>query len=314
MTCSTTNGSILDQPFVKEFIVAMNPFIDEPVKTLRCFYDPFGYQMGTGSNGPAGYRLGWSTYNELTVMPYAAARGATGNFSSFEWNSYLRYSEVIAPGVLFQGTGYFNARWWEGPGSVSVPGQVDQVSTDLELGFFNDGPWSGQIAFHPQLVDTYEAPLDWNAFNFDGRAIAMYKASPEWSFVGGVAIWDRVDKLIIPTGGVIWTPNNRWELRILFPRSRISYFLGNWRNADHWIYGTYEYTAESYQSYDKQISYSDRIQITDDRLCLGIRADRGRYSYFVEGGWVFNRQVKFGGITPNFNLDDTGLIRVGLMY
>jgi hypothetical protein len=247
-------------------------------------------------------------------MPFAAARGASGNFSDFEWNSYLKYSQVIAPGVLFQGIGYFNARWWEGPGNVAVPGQVDQVSTDLELAFFNDGPWSGQIAFHPQIVNTYDAPLDSNAFNFDGRAIAMYKASPEWSFVGGFQVWDRVDTLIIPNVGAIWTPNNRWEFRVLFPKTRISYFLGNRNNTDYWLYGTAEYTAEAYQSYNDQTNYSDRIQITDDRLCLGLRSEKGRYTYFVEGGWVFNRQVRFSGSSPNFNLDDTGMLRVGLMY
>src|SRR5262249_23708300 len=155
---------------------------------------------------------------------------------------------LVAPGVLFNGTGYFNARWWDGPSGVALPGQVDQVSTDLELGFFNDGPWSGQIAFHPQIVETYEGRLDQNAFNFNCRIVTTYQASHEWSFVGGVAFWDRVNLIVVPHVGVIWTPNNRWEFRILYPRSRISYFVGNWGDGDVWIYGQAEYTAEAFQA------------------------------------------------------------------
>ena len=303
-----------NSPFVEEFVSAMNPFKPEQVRTIKEYYDPFGFQMGTGSFGPPGYRLGWTTYNDFAFLPSSAARGTTGSMQITEWNSYLRYSHLIGPGMLFNSTGYFNARWWEGPSGVPVPGQVDQVSTDLELAFFDGGPWSGQIAFHPQIVETYEARLDKNAFNFDGRAIATYKATPEWSFVGGVAIWDRVDLMIVPHAGVIWTPNNQWEFRILYPKTRISYFLGNWNNADVWLYGEAEYTAEAWQSVDKQTSSSDRLQMTDDRVGTGVRWDAGRYSLFVEGGYVFNRQIKFAGSNPSFDLTNTGMIRAGLRY
>ncbi len=307
-------NSFWENPFVKEFMSGMNPFQDEEVHTLPNYYDPFGNQMGTGSQGSNGYRLGWVTYNDITILPTAPAFGTTGDMKIVEWNSNLKYSHVISPGVLFNGTGWFSARWWDGPGGINLPAQVDQISTDLELGFFNDGPWSGQIAFHPQIVSTYEARLDRNAFNFDGRVIAMYTASPQWSFVGGVALWDRVDLLVVPHTGVIWTPNDRWEFRLLYPRSRISYFLGNYYDADVWLYAQAEYTAESWQTIITDPTTSDRMQMTDDRLSLGVRWDTGRYSFFTEGGYVFNRHIKFAGSTPSFDLGDTAMLRTGVRY
>jgi hypothetical protein len=231
-----------------------------------------------------------------------------------EWNSNVRFSQVIHPGVLFNLTAWLDGRWWDGPGGINLPGQVDQYSTDLEFGFFIDGPWSGQIAFHPQIVKTYGSPLDGNAVNLDGRAIATYKAAPEWSFVFGVAIWDRVDTMVVPHAGVIWTPDNRWEIRALFPKSRVSYLLGSWRKADFWIYGQYEYTAESWQVYLSETQPSERIQLTDDRMTLGLRWDEGRYSFFTEAGYVFDRQAKFAGSSPGFNLGETGMIRFGIRY
>ena len=292
----------------------MNPFVPEELHLLPNYYDPYGFQMGTGSTGRQGYRMGWVSYNDITVIPASPAFGTAGNMKIVEWNSNTKYSHLISPGVLFNGTGIINARWWDGPAGIALPGQVDEVSTDLELGLFNEGPWSGQIAFHPQIVESYEGRLDGNAFNFDGRAIATYMASPQWSFVGGVAIWDRVNTLVVPHVGFIWTPNNCWEFRILYPKSRISYFLGHWHNADFWVYGQAEYTAEAYQASIATPDSSDRIQITDDRLSLGLRWDKGRYSFIAEGGYIFNRQIIFAGSTPAFNLGDSGMIRVGVRY
>jgi hypothetical protein len=303
-----------EDPAVKGLIEELNPFALVVLKTLPNYYDPFGWQMQTGSTGPQEFRLGWTTYNEAVVLPAAKTFGTTGTMKMIEWNSNLKYSNLIAPGVLFNGTFWFDAHWWDGPSGVALPGQVDQISTDLELGLFNEGPLSAQIAFHPQVVESYDERLDKNAFNFDGRAIATYRMSPEWSFVGGVAIWDRVDTMIVPHVGAIWSPNNRWEFRALFPNSRISYFMGNWAGVDWWFYGHYEYSSEAWQSKVAQVPSSDRIQLTDQRLSLGLRCDQGRYSFFAEAGYAFDRHIQFSGSTPAFDLQDAALVTCGLRY
>lgn len=306
----------IDACHLHELIDLFNPFSKEPVRVIPGYYDPYGWQGSYGTDGYQPWRLGWSLYHDLAVMPFASVSGgSTGEMKIVEWNSYTRLSELIAPGVLFNGTGFFNARYWDGPGGTALPGQVDQISLDLELGFFNEGPWSGQIAFHPQIVDGYEQPLNNYAFNFDGRAIAMYLLSPNWSLVGGLGVWDRVDVLVVPHVGAIWTPNSRWELRLLYPRSRISYYLGRRGKTDFWLYGVAEYTAEAWQANigDPTI-VADRIQLTDDRVTIGLRWDTGRHSIFVEGGIVFNRQAKFIGPTPDFDLSNVGTIRAGFRF
>lgn len=294
-----------------------NPFGHTTVRVLPGYYDPYGWQGSYGINGYQPWRLGWSTFHEVAAIPGVAVSGggAYGSMMMSEWNSNLRLSELVAPGIVFNGTGNFNAHYWSGPGGPDLPGQVDQLSTDLELGFFNDGPWSAQIAFHPQIVDGYESKLNRNAFNFDGRAIATYLASPHWSFVGGIAVWDRVDTMIIPYGGAIWTPDSHWELRLLFPRTKISYYLGRQNGKDFWVYGVAEYTAEAWQANigDPTI-VADRIQLTDDRVSIGFRRDSGRHSAYIEAGYVFNRQAKFAGPTPNFDLNNGVMIRAGFRF
>ena len=293
-----------------------NPFFKTTVRVLPNYYDPYGWQASYGTNGYQPWRLGWSIFHEVAVLPTSSVSGGTtGEMQIVEWNSNVRLSELIAPGILFNGTGYFNAQYWDGPGGIDLGGQVDQLSLDLELGFFNDGPWSGQIAFHPQIVDGFDQPLNGNAFNFDGRAIATYMVSPAWSLVGGFAVWDRVDLMLVPHVGAIWTPDARWELRLLYPRTRISYYLGRMGAKEMWLYGIAEYTAASWQAnIGDPTLVADRIQLTDDRLSLGIRWDGGRHSVFIEGGYVFNRHVKFAGPTPHFDISNAGMIRAGIRF
>lgn len=299
-----------------ELLDTFNPFAKSTVRVLPGYYDPYGWQGSYGTNGYQPWRLGWSLYHDVAILPFSTVTGGTtGEMKMVEWNSNTRLSELIAPGILFNGTGYFNAHYWDGPGGIALPGQVDQLSLDMELGFFNDGPWSAQVAFHPQIVDGYDSPLNNYAINIDGRAIVSYLASPNWTFVGGFAVWDRVDLLVIPHVGVVWTPDTRWELRLLYPRTRISYYLGQRGKSDFWLYGVAEYTAEAWQAdIGDPVTTYDRIQLTDDRLSLGIRWDSGRHSVFLEGGYVFNRQAKFAGPTPNFDLNNVGMVRAGVRF
>jgi hypothetical protein len=132
--------------------------------------------------------------------------------------------------------------------------------------------------------------------------------------VGGLAAWDRVHLLVVPHVGIIWTPNERWEFRLLFPKSRASYYLGQWHNADVWLYSEAEYHVEAWQNSTHMPTTHDRIQITDERLSLGLRWDFGRSSFFVDGGYVFDRHAKFAGTLPSFDIGNAGMFRAGLRY
>ena len=299
-----------------ELADTLNPFNRTTVRVLPGYYDPYGWQGHYGTDGYQPWRLGWTLHHDLAILPLSTVSGGTtGELQIVEWNSNLRLSEIVAPGVVFNGTGHFNARYWDGPGGVALPGQVDQFSADLELGFFNDGPWSAQIGFHPQIVNGYGAKLNHNSINIDGRAIVSYLASPNWSLVGGVAFWDRVNLLVVPHVGVIWTPDTRWELRLLYPKTRISYFLGRRGQSDFWLYGCAEHTAEAWQAnIGSPTVVADRIQLTDDRVSIGLRWDSGRHSAFVEAGCAFNRRAIFAGPTPDFDISNVGMLRAGLRF
>lgn len=307
-------SDILDQPFVKETIQEFNPFATYDFDTLEGYFDPFGWQAQYGNQGPQPYRLGWTNYNDIAYQPPARTSGTSGHVSIFEWHSAVRYANLIRPGIVFDSLAWFNADWWSGPSGVALPAQFDQVSLDSQLGFFGEGPWTVQVGFHPQIVGSVDSRLNRNAFNFDGRVVATYKSSNELSFVFGLAYWDRVTGLLVPHAGVIWTPDPRWEFRLLFPQSRISYYLGRWRGGDAWLYGAAGYNVEAWQTDITIPQTNDRMQLSEETLLLGARYDVGRHSFFVEAGGVFNRHVKFAGPTTDFSIGDSPVFRIGYRY
>jgi hypothetical protein len=91
--------------------------------------------------------------------------------------------------------------------------------------------------------------------------------------------------------------------------------VGRRGRTEFWVYGVAEYTAEAWQAnIGNPTRVADRIQLTDNRLSLGLRWDSGRHSVFVEGGYVFNRRAKFAGPTSDFDISDVGMLRAGVRF
>ena len=275
--------------------------------------------FGIGTVGPQPYRFGWGSYYDVGYLPDSAASGGRGDFQIFEFNAAWRKTMGLpadnAPNWIFSWTPQFNLRNWTGPDLVPLPGHVYRFGSDFELATPANNPWSVQLGFTPALVSDFESSLSRDSFNFDARAVLFFRTSQQWMFALGAAYWDRVDGMVIPYAGVVWTPNDRWELRLMFPKSRISYFVGNVWGAATWLYGGVEYTAEAYQIGMPGVNKShERIQLTDYRAVFGARAEKYGVMGFVEAGWVFDRDVKFKYGTPGFDIGTGFFGRMGVRF
>lgn len=129
----------------------------------------------------------------------------------------------------------------------------------------------------------------------------------------GFEYWNRVRNYVIPYGGIIWTPDNRWEFRLLFPNSRVSYYLGNFHTMDVWAYASAEYLIEAYQI-DTTLGVRERGQWKDYELLFGFDAGKGKFSAFLQAGAIFDRHVRFNGPTPDFNLGNSVIVRTGIIF
>ena len=174
--------------------------------------------------------------------------GASGKFGVFEANAALRYTTGWPGGSnwIFSWTPEFNYRSWSGPTNPNLPRMCFALHP-----ISNWRPRQQSVepptGFHSRFRQRFVATPSSDAFNYDVRGVVFLRTSPQLMFALGAAYWHRVDDILIPYAGIVWTPNDHWEFRLMFPKSRISYFLGNWWGASAWAYGGVEYNVEAYQ-------------------------------------------------------------------
>ena len=279
-------------------------------------YDPFAsQQFAYGFIRTTPYRLGWHSYEDVTYIASAPADGVSGSFQSTELNGSLRYSTLLNEQTLFAATGSWNSRYWSGPTGIAMPPHVNQFVGDLQWSSVNAGPWNWTVGVTPQINSDFDRQLTSDAYMVDARAVLFNKISPQLTVAIGAAYWDRADNIFIPYGGVIWTPDDHWEIRAMFPKSRVSYYLGNVDATDVWLYGAAEYTVDAYQiDFDDATRLKDRAEFRDYRFLLGVHAQRCRWSAFFEGGYITDRHVEFRGSTPGFGIGDSWLLRAGIAF
>lgn len=282
---------------------------------LQNYYDPFSNQFAFGNQGNQPYRFDLYSYDDFTYLPTAPVRGVTGSFQDLQWNAWMRYSRAIAGSYIFAWTPTWNSSFWTGPSGVALPPDVDQIRSDFQLSSVQPGPWNWQVGFTPQINADFRRSLDYNAYMFDGRAVLFYQPTAQWRFAFGMAYWNRVRGMLIPYGGVVWSPNERWEFRLFFPKTRISRYWGTVSGKHVWTYASLEYNVQAYQVEIEDAGRAKtRMQLASEQLLIGASAQQGSWTAFVEGGLIFNRHVRFRGSTPSFGINDALMLRIGALY
>lgn len=291
-----------------------NPFATPSDPVLPYLGDP-NQTILSGINGPQPHRLGFTpTFDSTFILPSSAKNPGNGQMSIQEYDAALRYTSIIGGDWAFTNTAQGGARLWDGPQASNMPGSVFRFGWDFLLNSPSYNGWSMAFNFNPSINSDLHASLYRQAFNFDGNITAFYQMSPAFLWVLGVQYWDRVDKIILPSAGVVWNPTDRLEMRILFPKSRISYFLGTVGDGAHWLYGTAEYNVQSYQIDSPGVSSHEQVQLSDWRFGIGLRSDHATYDKYVEIGYVLGRQVDYLRSTPDFNLNDGFMVRAGVRF
>lgn len=289
-----------------------DPFLGNGDGTL--FADP-GHGLGTV--GPRPYQFGWTSRGDVAYIP-SSSTDAQGDLSILEVNAALRYTTgwpAAMPNWIFSWTPEFNLRGWDGPNSPDLPGHGLRFASDFEFATPGNDPWSIQLGFTPAFVNDLNASVNSDSFNWDGRAILFFRPSQELMIAAGAAYLDRVNDKIIPYAGIVWTPNQNWEWRLMFPKTRVSMFIGNWGAEAKWLYAGVEYNIEAYQiGVPSPSGRDERVQFVDYRAMLGLRGEAQGVSTFGEVGWVFAREVDYEYGTPGYDLSPNLYFRLGLRF
>lgn len=280
---------------------------------------PFG-QYTYGVNGPQPYRYGWTARYDFTYMPSEGTSSPNvGSLGIFGFDLEKELVRPLPTGWVFSIAPQYNLRLWDGPrgtpGQAHLPGDAHRFGLGLKLATPDFGGNTFEFGFNPALATDFEESLSRNTFQFDGHAVWFWRWTPQFMVALGAAYWDRVDDIVLPYAGVVWNPNDRLEFRLLFPKPRISLFLGAPSGIATWAYVSGEYHVESYEISMSPPGARDQVQLTDWRLLGGMRFETGWLTTFVEAGGVFGRDVEFrNASSTDFDLNSGFIGRAGFRY
>lgn len=278
------------------------------------FYDLFSTQFAWGNRGRQRYHFGWYSYDDVVWLPPASTHAAMGTFSNLEMNTWIRYASQLDSQWVFTGTGYLNNRFFSGPQKPMIGPETNLLGLDLQWANISQGPVGGQFAVTGWINSDFNHGLTSNAIMGDVRGVAIFQLAPQLQVAVGAAYWDRVRRLAIPYGGIVWTPDENWELRLFFPKTRISRHLGAPLGIDTWFFASGEYNVEAYQMRLAETGLRDRMEQSDYRLSIGVNGERGGYSVICETGVVLDRRVRFRSGTSDFGIGDNWFLRIGLLF
>lgn len=278
-----------------------------------------------GLNGPQPYRYGWSSRWDFGFLPSEGTSSpSVGSLGIFEMDVEKEWVAPMAWNWIFSVAPQFSLRTWDGPRGtagpppISLPGAGYRFGLGLKMATPQYMGWSAEFGFNPAIASDLGGTLTSDGWLFDGHAVAFWRWNPYWMWALGAAYWDRVDGMVIPYAGVVYTPNQYWEFRLLFPKPRVSVFLGAPWGMPTWAYVSGEYHVEAYEVVVRPPggggSQQTRVEFEDWRVLGGLRWEAGWLTTFVEAGWVFGREVDYERVGQDFDVDTGFIARMGFRY
>jgi hypothetical protein len=216
---------------------------------------------------------------------------------------------VITPG--------FTTHFLQGPADVDLPPRLFEAYTQFRWLSQVTPQWGLDLAITPGVFSDFNQSSS-KSFRLTGHGAAAWTYNPTIKFVLGAAYLDLPENNVIPIGGLIWTPNEETKFNLIFPNPKISrqvHFLDNCaKDVETWVYIAGEFANDAWAIAHSDGS-NDLVVIRDNRVILGLeRKAHGGLTANVEVGYVFGRRIRFNSDLPDFEPEDTLLLRVGLMY
>ncbi|MDR1491364.1 MAG: DUF6268 family outer membrane beta-barrel protein [Planctomycetaceae bacterium] len=130
-----------------------------------------------------------------------------------------------------------------------------------------------------------------------GRGRIYYQYENNIELMLGVQYINREHIKLLPTFGVIWTPNEKTEWHLIFPDPRLYRYLGNTNDTAWWGYVRGEYGGGSWsvKTFNGDVIRTD---YNDIRVALGLEfrnKPKQCLSGHFEIGGAFNRELYTGG-------------------
>lgn len=215
-----------------------------------------------------------------------------------------------SPLILTPGAG---VHYFSGPDAPDLPPRVYDTYLEVRTLRKLSDEWTLDLGVTPGWYSDYEQSSS-DGLRIGGRAIGIYTYSPTTKYVLGVLYLDREDIKLLPVGGVIWNPDPDTSYELVFPRPKLAKRLHVECNRETWAYIAGELGGGSW-AIERADGSDDVFAYRDLRAILGIERKicKGPVAR-LEVGYVFAREIEYASSTPDFEPDDTVMLRAELGF
>lgn len=212
---------------------------------------------------------------------------------------------------------FYGIHFVDGPSGLDVPPRLHDAAVQFEhfRPLSDDWLLMGDITIG-EFADDHSFGTS-EALRITGGGAAVYRPNDVWKVVLGAQYIDRANANLLPVAGFVYTPNDDWEYKLVFPVPRISWRLP-WTDMpgrdERWAYIGAEYGGGAW-GVQRASGASDGLDITEYQIFLGYeRKIIGGLSRHIELGWVFGRELRYRSRVGDTDLGDTLMLRGGLSY
>ncbi|MCI0492079.1 MAG: DUF6268 family outer membrane beta-barrel protein [Planctomycetes bacterium] len=211
----------------------------------------------------------------------------------------------------------YEAHFLDRPIGIDLPPRLHDAAIDFHHFRRVGDHWIIDASVTPGVyADDYSFDSS-DAIRVSGRGLAIYEPSPQWRWIMGVAYLDGAGWDVVPVAGVAYSPNDDTKYELVFPRPQIAWRLPSSPVPgidERWFYIGAEFGSGIWAI--EHVNGSPDVLVSRDyRILMGLeRKIIGGLSRRIEIGYVFGRQIELDSTPGEINLDDTFMVRTGLVY
>ena len=229
-----------------------------------------------------------------------------------EFSTGLTLGAPLAGGAVLLSPLY-TLSMFDGPDSVDIPANLHGLALNIKyFRQFTEGIGAA-VWIVPGLYTDFQRETG-DAFRLGGGAVATLQRTATAKWILGVIYLDRKDISILPAVGLIWTPSDIVRFDLVFPRPEAKWMVLDCAGVEWWAFIAGELGGNSW-AYQQVDGTGDELTYRDYRVTLGIER-RGLYNIKsrFEVGYVFSREIETETPARQVDLDDTVMLRGGIVY
>jgi hypothetical protein len=209
----------------------------------------------------------------------------------------------------------FGLHLWDGPSGMpaDLPANAYSVFLDTQYATDPSQQLGAEFGYRFGIYSDFNT-MNSHSFRIQGLALGTLKITPTMTLKLGVMYLDRNDIKILPAGGILWQPSPQVRFDFFFPQPKLASYLTTVNNKEVWWYFAGEYGGGAWTIH-RTANFSDRIDINDIRVSIGLETQGKGFNLFGELGYVFDRRVVYV-VNPaeSFNPGNAFMARLGFSF